>query len=154
MVFIYKKRREKLRQKFGVSKMCPFRYPMPAEYGESTKAINYKISRWNKQIRKLKSLEGTLNNLELAVVGFTGVKINKQKGYKVSEEVKLAKSLYYKYGLENGISPIELMSYIWMTNREESTKYRTRFTQSFSTTPENKQTWLEFKKYYETNYPS
>lgn len=148
MIWLYKKRRQELRARYGITVLHNGHRRLPDEYKEKAKRLNKKIGSWNREIRKIDTITGKVNKLKKAVMDFTGEDIHNQVGLKVPETVKMAKFIYYKFGLENGIMGILLSNEIGSHARQPSI-YRTRFTRSFKTIPENKQKWLDFKDFYE-----
>lgn len=135
MIYTYKKRRKVIKD----------------EYLKKSRVYNEKIRIWNRAIRRIDSLSERIGKIENIVFMFTGQRIIKKTGYKVPEEIKTAKCLYYKFGLENGIRAKELREHLQIefTKRNEPTRYRRMFTKSFQNNPQNKEIWTQFKSFYE-----
>ncbi len=150
MVWQYTQRRQKLRDKFGISVIHNGHKKLPEAYKKQSYRLNKKIGVWNREIRKIDMRVKKIAKLKKAVVDFTGQDISNHVGHKVCPKVKIAKSIYYKFGLENGLLGTLLSEHIGSEVRQPST-YRRRFTKSFATTPENKVIWLQFKDFYKTS---
>lgn len=150
MIWIYKKRRTELREKFGVTVIHNGHKKLPDEYKKHSSVLNKKIGIWNREIRKIDMKTKNIMKLKKAVEIFTGQNISNQIGHNVSESVKIAKCIYYKFGLENGLLGT-LLSECIGSQPQQPRKYRKRFTQSFTTNPKNKEIWLQFKAFYERN---
>lgn len=142
MIQTYKSRREVLRKKH-------------ASYIKISKRMNRMIAQWSKEIKRIDTKLSQISNLERAVYAFTGVKIANHVGRKVKGDVWLAKAIYYKFGLENGMRNADLRAYIGLSSnqlKEEPAIFRTRLTQSFLNTQENKEAWQQFKSFYKTEF--
>jgi hypothetical protein len=139
MIQTYSSRREALRKKY-------------ATYIKISKSMNRKIAGWHKEIKRIDTRLSKISVLERAIFGFTGVRVADHVGRKVIGDVWLAKAMYYKFGLENGMRNADLRGYIGLRptqSKAEPALFRSRLTKSFLDTPENKEAWLQFKKYYE-----
>lgn len=147
MIWMYKKRRDELRKQFGITVVHNGHKKWSDEYKEKSKNLTRKIGTWTRQIKRIDDLTEKLHKIEMAVIHFTGQQISGQVGQKVTSSVKLAKSIYYKFGLENGIEGTILCGKIGSHEKQPSI-YRTRFTKSFQTNPKNKEIWLQFKDFY------
>jgi hypothetical protein len=141
----YKKRREALRNKYPPVSFSPGP-TYPPEYHEAVKRINLKIKLWSRQIKRIDMRTNQIIALGNAVAIYTGKNV-KQSNHSKLEGMKLAKSLFYKYGLENKIPAKELREYVGANRINQPTDYRREFTLSFRTKPENKQQWLNFCDY-------
>lgn len=147
MIKTYEMRRNIWRAKFGVF----VNRKNSEEHKKKALMFSAKIAHWKLEIKRTDRLGDKISKLERAVFNFTGERISNYHTLKVSEQVKFAKSIYYKFGLENGIRGIELRDYIGLTGdtqRNEPNIYRTRFTKSFKNNPKNKEKWLQFKNFY------
>lgn len=149
MIWVYKGRRNKLRERYGIKQVHFRKEPLPEGYIVEVAKYSNKIKVWKRQIRNIDALNERLHNLEKAVIQFTHTKFKNINGYDaLKKEIRLAKSLYYKFGLENGIRGKELRLHIGGIREVQPAAYRKKFTQSFTTNPENKETWIRFKEFY------
>jgi hypothetical protein len=152
MIGMYTRRRQELRKKYGVTTVHRH---LPAAYRRTARIYMIKMMTWKTAIRKIDKTVFKISNLERAVFEFTDVRIAEHKGMKVKGDVWIAKALYYKFGIESGITGVNLRSYIGLGILEvkrEPGLFRSRFTRSFSTNPENKELWIRFKVFYENQY--
>jgi hypothetical protein len=150
MIWIYNKRRTELRERFGITVVHNGHTKLPDEYKKQSAKLNKKIGAWNREIRKIDMKTKKIIKLKRSVEMFTGEDIDNQVGYRVPESVKLAKCIYYKFGLENGLLGT-LLSECIGSQVQQPRKYRKMFTKSFTTTPKNKEVWLRFKAFYDKN---
>lgn len=131
------------------------KYGLKSErYKRSRIKLDKKIKIWKQAIRRIDNLHNKIHSIERAVLEFTGIRIIGQvhtPKNRVSEDLRLSKFLYYKFGLENGIRGMELREYMGVpqTMEKQPYSYRREFTNSFKTTPGNKEKWLQFKSFYE-----
>lgn len=139
-IHIYKERRNKLRQKYGVSE----RRKAPDEYMRKISNINRKIRSWNQ-------LLGTIDERKIAAIAianhicyFMGVNV-KNIGGKKDFNSMIAKGLYSKYGMENGICGKVLSEYMNLSSKT-APRLRMGFTRMLSVR-EYKEKWLSFKNY-------
>jgi hypothetical protein len=150
MIVIYKTRREKLREKHGIVDL--FRSgKLPESYTTKAHKLTKRIKDFKDIIKRIDKVWDKIYALEKAVTAFTGQNIKNQNGRNVKIEIRQAKYLYYKFGLENGIRGKELRQYIGVpdSNWSQPLKFRGRFTKSFVDHPENKEMWMEFKRFYD-----
>lgn len=147
--WMYEKRREDLRVKLGLQYNLP---PTKAvahlpEYKKRAAIFTKKIKQWKYSLRQIDKRRDSIVFLEKSVKLFTGSSV--RGNAKVVQGAKLAKSIYYKFGIENGLRGKDLMEHIGGKRELQPMEYRRSFTQSFHTNPENKELWLRFKKFYE-----
>lgn len=127
-IWTYKKRREKART--------------------NLKAMSRKIKGWEKQIKNMDEKKAKIIALGNAVAMFTGINVKNSNDY-VIDGMKEAKSIFYKYGLENGMAGTELEDYVCCRESGQAAKYRRKFNKSFDTIPSNLELFNRFKRYYE-----
>ncbi len=153
MISTYRLRRDKLRLSMGIPLTSQGNKKFPKEYTDKVDKLQYKIKIWQNAIRRIDNLAFKISSLERCVHDFTGVKISNYTKIKIPENAFLAKSLYYKFGLENKYPPVELRAYIGLIGnhrRHEPTVFRRRFTQSFKKDPSSKEKWMQFKNFHES----
>lgn len=143
-IWKYKQRREEKRKKFGVVNGRR----APEEYKIAVHNINNKIRNWEKSIRMIDKRNNQMIAIANHIAYFSGINVKNSVNY-TSQKHKLARNIFYKFGLENGIPATCLASYVGATRGDTVARGRKRFTKTFSTHPENKQKWLNFKNYYE-----
>lgn len=147
-IYVYQQRRSKLRAKFGV-KDNKSPKNVPQEYRDAVLNINNKIRTWNRQINRIDAVTQKLSAIESAVVNFVGTKIRNINGQNLPHEVTLAKGIYFKYALENGLQGVDAKRFIGGSKHDgQALAYRKRFTNSFKSNPENREKWNQFKEFY------
>lgn len=159
-LWTYKKRRDKLREKHGIKSKNQRFNPNMEAYNKDVARINQSIINLTARIKRIEQLSDRIKVLYDAVVKFTGTPLKGVKSPKnvkngaLSTDIGIAKALYYKYGLENGIENSQLRSYIGKGYYKEAARYRTMLTKSFATNTKNKEIWLNFKRFMKnhTNY--
>lgn len=149
MIHTYKTRREILRRKYGITDLF-HSGKLPPGYTKRAYKLQKQIRNYKEIIKRLDKVWDKIFLLEKVVVAFTGQKI-KYTFRQNDKELRIAKYLYYKFGLENGIRGLELRQYLGVpySNRFQPLKFRARFTKSFQSVPENKELWIRFKRFYE-----
>lgn len=112
--------------------------------------LTAKIKTWKRQIKRMEIAEAKVIALGNAIVIFTGMNI-KNSGYtgKTYDRLRQAKSLFYKYGLENDISGKLLREYVGAERDSQPAEYRRNFTRLFETHPEYRELYNRFKIYIE-----
>jgi hypothetical protein len=129
-----------------------------SKYGKVryNKMITNATNKIEKIINRMNTITLTRNKLialDNAIAMFTGTSVrstNTNSSPYRDAKLLVAKSIFYKYGLENGMTAIILQDHIGSIKAQgQAAKYRREFTKSFETNSENKQLWLNFKKYYE-----
>lgn len=150
MVYNYKRKREALKKEYGTTGNPSKKRPVPEGYKRRAEKIKNKIKHWNREIKRIDIKTKKMSFLLKVVRIYTKCAIR----YTVnkSPEVKQAKAIYFKYGIEQlGLYPRELRLYISPSNTDnnQAQVYRSRFTKAMVENPELKQYWLNFKKYYE-----
>lgn len=108
------------------------------------KNLTKRISQWTKEIKRLDVRNEKISNIEKAIRYYFDVDI---KSYSTKKEVVLARKIYFKYGLEEGIRGTHLSRFIGRVSTETARHNRTTLTESFKTIPENKEAFYNFKKY-------
>ena len=142
MIWEYERRRRLLREKFGLD---PNKRPQraPKEYKEVADLYNKKIKQWTVEMKRVDATKARIVFLERSVrlfleISFIGNASNKP-------EVALAKSIFYKYGLEDGLRGVDLCQHLGDKTLENAARWRKRFTNSFVDNRANKELWLRFK---------
>lgn len=153
-IWTYEKRREAMRIKYKViSNTFPPQKASPA-YHKAVRNINNKIKQWNKAIKEIDILSNKLIALGNAVATFTGCNIKgsgkNMRDNKDYDRMKLAKSLFYKYGLESGIGNIHLRQYVGAKKPSQPGDYRRAFNRLFENTYDARDTWIAFNKHFKS----
>lgn len=128
-IYIYKQRREGYKAE-----------GKKENYYQCTK----KISQWSKGIRRLDERTSAINQMILAIDDFFEVDI---KSRVLNTTHKLARNVFYKYGMENGIQGAFLSLALGRTRKKTASECRLRFTRSFPDNNGNKTTYHKFKSY-------
>lgn len=148
-IWTYEKRREKLRIKYGITRQNINSTEGHPEYSKAVEKINDKIRSWNRRIRVIDELSNKIVALGNAVALFTGYNVKDSGNARGNERLILAKSLFYKYGLEHKISGKHLREYVGAKHIKQPADYRRNFTRLFSTATAAKNRWTAFNSYLE-----
>lgn len=156
---VYETRRDKFRLKYNVSMNTFPKQKAPREYHKAVKNINDKIKMWYAMIRAYDIRMNRIRALGNAVTLFTGYNV-KDSGKLTSKKgedsnMKLARSIFYKYGLENSSHNKDLREYVGAKRPSQPADYRREFNRSFrDIKSNNKELYNRFKKSYETTLVS
>lgn len=115
---------------------------------EHQKEMTQKIKIWKRQIKRMDDRKARIIALGNAIAMFTGLNVKNSNG-SVTEGMKEAKSMFYKYGLENGMIATELEDYIATEEMGQASKYRRNFNRSFEANPSKRDVYTRFKEQYE-----
>jgi len=135
MVWVYKKRRSKLRERYG---------KRSAEYGRRAKPLTSKISIWNRQIKRIEDRNAKIKYIDKRICEFFCV-TTMLNSRRTKNSVGLARRVFVKYCLENGVRSVDLDKYLGLKNA--CAKQRVRFTKSFNKHPESKKSYHKFVQY-------
>lgn len=154
LISTYESRRNSLRKKLGITGSTRLHY-VTDEYREKVKKINHSLKIWRHCLRRMvknyTSRNVGVKEIEKAVVSFVGVKIKGKNGCGMRDRnVSLGKSIFYKYTLENGYKGEDMVVYLKGVHMKQAADYRKRFTNSFQTNKRNKEKWVQFKAFYES----
>lgn len=136
MLHEYKKRRKDYMSKYGV---LDKRY---LNCRRQIHNIHRAINRWYKRKELMDSLRDNIYE-------FMGVDVS-VKLLKGKQDLikKTAKSIFVKYGMQNGISGTDIGNYVGYSHASVcASRLRTKFTKSFKTNDYNKQTYHSFIKF-------
>lgn len=127
--------------------------------GKTTAKGLVSIHKWTKKIAEIDKITNQMIAISNAVSMFAGrsprrVGKNTRRLTKNNEisldykMIKLAKGLFYKYGLEHGIWATHLAQFVGAYRKDEALIYRKQFTASFKDKDSiNKQKWDMFLAY-------
>jgi hypothetical protein len=121
---------------------------LKTEYYLRTRTLTRKIKIWKRAIKRLEKRRARLWELRRLVKEFTGGSLTKKI---VRGDKKITKYLFYKYGLEMGISGKDLREETLAKRAGEPAEYRKEFTASFSKNKENLELWTRFKQFVTQN---
>lgn len=145
-LFVYKQRREVVRQKFDFKEGSG---KIDYDYNRAVRKLNYKIRYWQKRINVIDKKREVLRKLSIAITEFSGY--NLRRNYDTGYMIKIARGFYYKYGIENGMRPLYLRDHISESNNRMHTKYRKWVTNEIVTKPEVRKMWENFKQLMKNN---
>jgi hypothetical protein len=152
-IHVYKKRREKLREKYGIISLTKKR---PIEYKKAVYNLECKIRTWKKAIKRIERYNGRVYNINKAISGFMGINIRETRRWSNNPDVLIARGIFAKYCLESGIPGPYLRAYLGTSiNRKTKnfnrssyeTDIRRRFTRTFASNPKNKELYHRFLEY-------
>lgn len=140
LIYQYKARREIIRKKLGC---CG------PEYRKAIARINKKIKLWGRYIKKYDMIKNQIIALGNMVAYFTGHNV-KSSGRCNTENMKLARMIFYKYGIENlKIEQKLLREYVGAKRIGQPAEYRKVFNLMLRVdTLDHKLQWENFKRYY------
>jgi len=121
------------------------------KYGDSSPqylAARDKAYNFNKAVKRAQNLNNRIAELAEDIKEFMGEDVKRTKDPK-TKEGKAAKGIFIKYGMQNGIKGLFLGNYIGLKGNWSASRYRIRFTKSFSKNNYNREMYyrfLEFKK--------
>lgn len=114
-------------------------------YYAKLKALDQKIRTWKKAIRAIEKKEEKADIIIKLVEDFTGVNVKFQKG--INRNKVLARRMYYKYGIENGVDGVALSRYIGQVNQKTGSTNRKKLNSLFKTNDNIKVYYHEFLNY-------
>lgn len=134
-VWIYRKRRKALKEKYKLTKDERYRYCFLR--------ITKKIKGWQRQIKEIDKRNKVIKGLVKRVNKFFNVQIESRRRDK---EHDLARHIYYKIGLE---SKLEGKKMCMLIGRSASRAFKGRkvITMSFDKKPENKEAFHKFQNW-------
>jgi len=133
MIHTYLKRKNVYKQKDKI------------KYDDKIKKLAHKIKVWRGQVYRLKKRHKTIFNLIKSINNFFGVDIRLRKQ---DSAHKLARNVYYKYGMENRLRGAWLCLELGRTRVKTASECRMKFTKTFKTNTQNKQAYTNFKNVY------
>jgi len=133
MIWVYKARRKLIKDKWGTGK---------------TVQLTKKISQWTKEIKRIDKRNEIIGNLIESVNNYFDVKIESKC---MDAAHKLARKVYYKYGIETRMQGVWISKAIGMSRVHTATESRRIFTQSFKTNEYHKSIYHRFKAYLKDN---
>lgn len=111
--------------------------------------LTKKIAQWQNEIRRIDLRNSKQEKLKNCINEYFQVDIASRK---MDEKHKMARNVYYKYGMENGFEGSFLCKAIGRTKTKIAAECRLRFTRSFKTNKTNKETYHKFTSYMLKNY--
>jgi len=135
---MYRRRRKEYEDRYKATN--------PEQYRKLCKSIWRAMDNWRRQIKRLDEKEKVVKSLYTKVKEFTGYY---PSGTTRDKRRVLARGLYYKWGMENGIPGNYLRMQAGHTRVLTPSNTRMKFTRSLSTSPENRTIWKNFKKFME-----
>lgn len=141
-IYTYKKRREKLRQKYDVYNGGK----APIIYKQKVYNINQKIRHWQKMITTIDRNNNRIIAIANALAYFTGYNVKDSVLY-TSHRHKETRNLFYKYCLEHNISATLVAEYVGASRGDVVARGRSNFTLSFEKHPKNRETYNRFLTY-------
>lgn len=149
----YRRRREKLREKF------PARRTDPAQkeaYNKAVEGINKKICSWGLMIRKIEEREKEIEAIASQICDFLDIPLlgnakplRNSAGSK-DNRIVTGRNLLYKYAIERGYKGIYVSMWVGGDTKTAG-RGRLRFTRSFKNNSENKRIWDQFNFYLKHN---
>lgn len=113
---------------------------------------------WKEEMKRIDKSSNRIIALANFITTFTGFNVKLSSKLRKSafhNKMKLARSLFYKYGLEHNIASIDLREFVGEKNTANPSNYRKAFTKSFysdnkrNIATSNKILWDNFKRQFE-----
>ena len=105
----------------------------------------YKIRVWRQAIKRIEHRRNQLIGIGNELAIFLGVNV-RDIGGSPSKNAMLARGIFSKYCIENGIPGLMVAEYM-NVSREQASRQRMSFTRSFATNKDNHDLWRRFKVY-------
>lgn len=137
----YKKRIEEKKKKYG-------------RWYPGARRMNSKITTWKQHIKRIERRDLEMRKLDNYLKEFLGFSVKdtcEKNSLKQPHELRLARKIFYKYGLENGLRGNWLARYVGAKDKATPSRGRLEFTRSFKTNRGNKEMWERFKSYLSEN---
>lgn len=135
MIWIYEKRREEARIKYG-------------KKAGATIVLTKKIKNWKGQITRIDRRNDKIRFIISTVNYYFNVDISSTC---MDTDHKLARRIYYKYAIEDGINGIYLIDFIGRKEPKLAANSRRNFTKTFKTNKSNREAYHNFKFYIKNN---
>lgn len=136
-IHMYLKRREEYKNKYGKTSK---------RYLQLSKGIQRKLDIWRGAIRRIEKRDVRIKSIDDRVLEFIGKSAYNSVGTK-DELVILARNLFIRYGIENGIQGVFLADYVNLKFRQDASRYRLQFIRSFPKNRNNKEIWYRFQEF-------
>jgi hypothetical protein len=141
MLWMYKKRRDKLRKELYVWRGDN------TLYNKKVKKINLRIQYFNYSIKVIEKRDALLKDIVDRVIEYNGIDLFKlNKTGRVSKEQSLTKRSFFKYTIELGIEGAQVARYMGYF-RTTPCMARLSFQRTFKINKENKQFYRRFLQY-------
>jgi len=114
------------------------------KYADRIKKLAQRIKVWRMQIYRLEKRYKLINDLIKSINTFFDVNIRSRK---MDTTHKLARNIFYKYGMENRLRGMWLSSAIGRVNKKTASGCRMNFTRSFKSHPQNKIYFIKFREF-------
>lgn len=134
-IWTYQNRRKEYKIKYGATSQT---------YKKLSKGITLAVWNMNRKVRRIDIQANKLKELKAKITEFIGISPDDRNG---GAQFQLARKLYYRYGLEEGIGGRYLRVYIGDTNSRKPGQLRLKFIRSFQKKPENREMWYRFKEF-------
>ena len=119
---------------------------------EATTRLRRKVRILKKSIKRQEDRNNKLHQINKYVRQFTGHSVQNIGGFTGNKkELNLAKNLFYKYCLENGIQGNFVAKFCGMKYTDTVSKGRLNFTRSFKTNQYNKEQYHRFLEFINNN---
>lgn len=102
-----------------------------------------KLKVWQQAIRRIKKQEGKIKVLDNDIKEFFGISVRGSSKSR-KREYNLARAIFYRYGMENGIHSSRMAAYTGHKHYDHLFRSRLNFIRSFITNAENKDIWNRF----------
>jgi hypothetical protein len=109
------------------------------------KKLKYGIEHINRKLNRIEKKERLVKQLAEVVEEFTGWNVTRKEV--CDNRGKLARNLFYKYGMEHGLLGCYLGTYCGLKGSRTAPRGRMRFTRSFKKHPENLEMWKRFSNF-------
>lgn len=113
--------------------------------------LTKRIYSFRRSLKRLKIEEEEVKVLASKVEDFTGIRIWKNSGRSVDKKTHVARGIFCKYGIDNGIKGANIAWYLNYNNSETAYIRRTDFQKSFDKNTDNLRRYKNFKTYIQND---
>ncbi len=113
------------------------------KHRKSISSLKRKIKSFRKRADRFGEIRVYLNSVNKLIEEFTGVSVRKI-GSAWDGDKRNAKNIFYKYTLDNGITPRDVAEFCGLTNRQSPSLRRREFTGSFKKNRGNRELYSNF----------
>jgi len=137
-LFVYEQRREQLLKKFGGT----------AQYSTKVKQIQRTIDQYKAAIKRIDARTTKVIAIGNALAYFSGHNVKNSSRSRLIP--RYVKGIFFKYGMENGITGSLLAEYVGTGSTGYPSETRMWFTRSFKTNPEYREQYKRFSEFIKT----
>lgn len=140
-IWNYQHRRDRAREMYGIGS---------PRYKKTSQNATREIYNCTRRMKRIDKITEKLNRINRRMVDFLGISVH-GNGNSRDKNVCMARNLFYKYCLENGITGNYVADFCGLSKKVQPCEQRLTFTRSFANRPANREMWHRFQAYMERN---